>query len=242
MNIANLSTKLLTISKIIYSYINHQQLAIKLLRILILIILLSNIRIITTFAVDTPVLQAPANNSLITPINETGSIVSPPVAIPEFIWKSVDGATSYRIQFSQDIGFTTKIEFTTPHTHYIPTNISQFNDGIWYWRVRVEAPTVGSFSETFQFTKDWASEHNFPVLIQPANEAVLDFFSSPNFSWQPVMGAGAYRFQIASNPDFTNPQINITTIYTTYQPPLKVANGVYYWRVIPIDPANREGT
>jgi len=242
MNIANLSTKLLTISKIIYSYINHQQLAIKVLRIFILIILLSNIRIITTFAIDTPVLQAPANNSLITPINETGSIVSAPVAIPEFIWKSVDGATSYRIQFSQDIGFTTKIEFTTPHTHYIPTDISRFNDGIWYWRVRVEAPTVGFFSEPYQFTKDWASEHNFPVLIQPANEAVLDFFSSPNFSWQPVMGAGAYRFQIASNPDFTNPQINITTIYTTYQPPLKVANGVYYWRVIPIDPANREGT
>ncbi|MEM4235172.1 MAG: hypothetical protein QXU75_08495, partial [Candidatus Methanomethylicaceae archaeon] len=195
------------------------------------------------FAVAKPQLIEPTNGATVTAIAEGGStLVAPPVALPEFRWQAVEGATSYRIQFSQDIGFTNKIEATTPHTRYIPTNVAQFNDGVWYWRVRVDSPTVSEYSDPYSFTKDWASESNFPVLNNPAEDAELDFFIAPTFSWQPVMGAASYRFQIATNPEFTNPQVNIQTLYTTYQPHLKVANGEYYWRVIPLDPANREGT
>jgi len=193
-------------------------------------------------AVETPQLLYPTNGVTVTAIEEGGTVVAPPVAIPEFRWQAVSGATSYRIQFSQDIGFTTKIEVTTPHTRYIPINVAQFNDGLWYWRVRVEAPTPGFYSEPFSFTKDWASDHNFPVLSQPVDGATLDYFTAPTFAWQPVVGAASYRIQIASNPEFNNPQVNVQTLYPTYQPPSKVANGEYYWRVIPLDPANREGT
>jgi len=193
------------------------------------------------WAVDTPTLLTPANFSTVTATGASGTLAAPPVAIPEFTWSAVAGATSYRIQFSQDIGFTTKIEFTTPHTRFIPTNVGQFSDGLWYWRVRVDAPTAGFYSEPFAFTKQWASDDNIPILQSPVANAVLDFFNAPAFSWTPVVGAASYRFQVSLNTDFTTFVINIQTLYTTYQPPNKVGNGEYYWRVVPLDPAGREG-
>ena len=83
---------------------------------------------------------------------------------------------------------------------------------------------------------------NAPVLISPAENETLEFFNAPAFNWQPVNGAGAYKIQIATAPDFTNLRYSQTTLATSHQPTEKLANGAYYWRVIPIDPVNREGT
>jgi len=54
--------------------------------------------------------------------------------IPEFGWTAVPGAVNYRVQFSQDVGFATFVEATTPNTRFTPTNASQFPDGTWWWR------------------------------------------------------------------------------------------------------------
>jgi hypothetical protein len=188
-------------------------------------------------AVDAPTPLTPTNGLVTTVDNH------PPQGIPEFSWTSIEGSTRYRIQFSQTIGFSTVKEFTTPHTTYTPITVSDFPDGIWYWRVRVDAPSASSYSTTMQFTKQWASATNKPTLVSPGDGASIEFYDAPVFTWQPVVGAAGYRLEIDNNSDFTVPDYTkLDIVQTSHQPETKLANGVYYWRVIPVDPANRYGT
>ncbi|MBE0411283.1 MAG: hypothetical protein IBX69_16295 [Anaerolineales bacterium] len=215
---------------------------------LVFIFLLSSLSPLFSFsalASQAPTPLYPADGTLVTATGYDGSFAHPPVAIPEFQWSSVAGSTSYRIQISQDIAFTTSIDFTTPHTKFIPSNVNPLVDGLWYWRVRKDAPSpVSEYSSPMSFTKQWASDDNKPLLIFPENEANLEFYDSPTFSWQPVTGAASYRLQIATSPDgFDSPIYNQQTLYTTHQPLIKLENrDNYYWRVVPLDPSNRFGT
>jgi hypothetical protein len=185
-----------------------------------------------------PVPLAPADGTVTTVADY------PPLGIPEFSWLPSPGATSYRLQFSQDVAFTTKVEFTTANARYTPADATKFPDGVWYWRVRADAPSPASdYSATLSFTKQWATPDNLPLLVAPAADATLDFYDHPTFSWQPVMGAAYYRFQIAASPDgFATPRYSQTTLATAHQPTTKLANGIYYWRVVPLDPGGRDGT
>ena len=189
-------------------------------------------------AAGAPVLIAPTNGATTTVQN------FPPLGIPEFRWEPVAGATQYRLQVSGDIAFTSPVvNITTPNTAYTPTDAGVFSDRQWFWRVRVESPSVGDWSEIWSFTKQWATDTNRPILLSPADGATLDFYDDPVFSWQPVMGAAKYKFQISSSPDnWTSPAYNVTTLATTHQPPAKLANGTYYWRVVPVDSGNHDGT
>ena len=184
-----------------------------------------------------PILLAPADGVTTTAASD------PPLGIPEFSWARVTVTATYRIQLSQDIAFTTKIEVTTANPSYTPTDAARFPDGAWYWRVRVETPAPASeYSEIRSFTKQWASADNAPLLASPAAGATLDFYDAPAFSWQPAVGAASYRFQIAASADgFTAPRYNVMTAAPVHQPTAKLTNGPYYWRVIPLDAAGREG-
>jgi hypothetical protein len=201
-------------------------------------------RVVSAQALSSPAPLTPTANSVYTAVAESGAIVAAPVALPEFSWGSVGGAKQYQLQVSQDIAFSTKVEFKTPLTKYTPTSVSQFSDGLWYWRVRVSDPSPGSdFTQPTPFTRQWASPDNAPSLNSPSDSATLDFYGTATFSWQPAMGAAYYRFQIASDMNgFNAPVYNQTTLATTHQPPTKLANGTYFWRVVPYDAANHEGT
>ena len=169
---------------------------------------------------------------------------SPPLGIPEFQWTAVSGATSYRLQVSSDIAFTSPIvNITTPNVKYTP-NATSFSDAVWYWRVRVEAPApVSAYSSIWSFTKQWAAPDNFPSLLSPADLATLDFYDQPIFSWGPVTGAAEYKLQIYTSPGgWTTTVYNTTTLAITHQPKDKLTNGIYYWRVVPIDTNSHEGT
>lgn len=192
-----------------------------------------------------PVLLEPADMAEITYISH------PPLAIPNFSWAPVLGATQYEIQISSDIAFGTGNIKTvsTANTTYTPIKsiINNFlYDGEFYWRVRVKAPTVGAWSEQRSFSKRWATPSadppNRPALLFPAPGAAVQFLDYPGFSWSPVPGAAKYRLEIDDEQDFT------TLVYyaenfpnTSHQPLLKLANGTYYWRVIPFDIANTRG-
>ncbi len=186
--------------------------------------------------------------TLLSPPNYTTTTADnyPPLGIPELRWDPVPGATSYRIQFSQSIGFPEPIplQATTTNTRYTPTQANILSDGTWYWRVRVESPSPpGDYSSIWSFEKQWASPTNQPILTAPDDGATLAFYDAPDFSWQPVMGAAAYRFQIANSPDgFNDLAYKQNTLAPTHQPALKLDNGTYYWRVVPVSPADRDGT
>jgi hypothetical protein len=202
-------------------------------------LLLSPLNVTPVYALSAPTLVAPANTTI------TTVVTNPPLGIPEFQWAAVTGAISYRLQVSSDIAFTTKIlDFTTPNTKYTPPNSNIFSDGTWYWHVSVESPApASSYSDIWSFTKQWATPSNLPALISPANLATIDFYDQPTFSWGPVTGAAKYKIQIYSSPGgWSSPIYNQTTLTTTHQPNNKLPNGTYYWRVVPVDSGNRDGT
>lgn len=186
----------------------------------------------------TPVPISPIYGSIITPDE------FPPVGIPEVTWTPVVGTIYYRVQFSNDIGFSSvSVNLTTPNTSYTPTALAPFVEGVWYWRVRVDSPTASEYSSPMEFTKQWATPTNFPVLLSPINGAELDFYDYPAFRWEAPIGAASYRFQMDTSSDFAAPLIiDQVTLAPSYQPKLKAANGIYYWRVVPQDAANRQGT
>jgi hypothetical protein len=195
----------------------------------------------TAFALDVPQPIFPLNSSL------TTSVTDPPLGVPSFSWTAVVGATDYRLQVDSDIGFGTPIvlNITTKNTSYTPALTAHlFADGEWYWRVRVEKPLpVGEWSEIMTFTKSWATGENSPTLIAPLEGALLAFFTTPDFSWSRVIGAAKYRFQIAiSSEGFNAPIFWDDTLSTNIQPEVRLENGDYWWRVIPMDTADHLGT
>jgi hypothetical protein len=195
----------------------------------------------TVYAVAAPTPLSPADGT------ETTIANYPPVGVPTVVWGGVTDATLYKLQFSSDIGFSTiALEINTPLTSFTPLSMSTslFADGDWYWRVRVEKPDVGPFSTPMHFYKLWASNDPFngPVLVSPSYDQMIDFYSSPIFTWERVMGASQYKFQIAASPDgFGTPLYSQTTLSNSHQPAEKLANGQYYWRVIPMDAASHLG-
>ena len=190
-----------------------------------------------------PTLLLPANGVTITATG-SGANAKPPVAMPVFSWTAIDSATYYRIQFSPNYEFTIIYEYTTPLTQFIPPSVDVFNDGLWYWRVRVDSPVAGFYSSAKSFTKQWSSLDNKSALVSPANGQTIEFYDQPVFSWQPVIGAASYKFQIATSSDFSFSTLvyNQDVVATTHQPSYKLANGTYYWRVVPVDPIGRQGT
>jgi hypothetical protein len=196
-----------------------------------------NVNVTPARAASAPTLVAPANDLTTTVANY------PPLAIPEFKWNAVAGATLYRIQVSTEVTFTTVIvNVTTPNTTYTPIAAKDFADTVFYWRVRVESPAASSYSATRSFTKAWASG-NAPTLISPANASAVDFYDAPAFSWSPVTGAAKYMLQVYSSPGgWGTLAYSQVTLYTTHQPKTKLADGPYYWRVVPMDAYNRNGT
>ena len=202
--------------------------------------LIAPVTIKTAYALSVPIPDYPDNYAT------TTSITDPPLGVPSFAWTAVDGATRYRLQADSDIGFGTPIvmDITTQNTTYTPSQTNHlFGDGEWYWRVRVEEPTpVGEWSPIQRFTKTWATSANKPTPLAPADGVKLAFFDQPVFSWTPVTGAARYRFQVAVTADgFSSPVISVDTLATRVQPTSRLANGVYYWRVLPMDIADHVG-
>ncbi|HOU14743.1 MAG TPA: hypothetical protein PKZ84_16680 [Anaerolineae bacterium] len=187
-----------------------------------------------------PVLLAPANMITTTVLNY------PPAAVPVFEWEPVPGATQYRIQIDDDsCAFGTPIRYdqVTPNTKYIPTSNAAFADNTnWCWKVRVEQPTpAGDWSEYRQFTKNWSTTSNAPTLSAPADGATIEFFEEPIFSWSPVVGAADYILKIGSTANCSSLTAYPATLATSYNLSTRLANGNYYWCVVPRNAAGNNG-
>ena len=207
---------------------------------IMIVSILTPINATPAFALDVPQPIYPSDYSETTPVSD------PPLGVPTFSWSAVTGAIKYRLQVDSEIGFNDPIvmNITTSNIPFTPSATNHlFADGEWYWRIRVEDPTpVGEWSNIMRFTKSWATEDNKPSLVAPDDGAILAFFKAPDFSWSPVIGAAKYRFQIATDEGFSSITLSVDTLTTTIQPYSRVANGTYYWRVIPMDTANHFGS
>ena len=165
-----------------------------------------------------PTLVSPANGAT----NQSTTL--------SLVWRSVGGATSYRLQVAANSGFTGGFildDSTIVDTTKIVTNLSGGTQ--YYWRVNAKSGAgAGGFSPAWSFT----TTVPVPLLLFPANNAVAQP-TSLGFVWTSVPGAVSYRLQVATDPNFAGgvflDDANVTDTS-------RVVSGLagstsYYWRV-----------
>ena len=163
-------------------------------------------------------------------------LVSPPNPMtttdttPAFTWNTVAGAASYQIQIGTTSSFATIVHQDSAGSNFY-TIPGPLPDGRYYWRVRAltGAGVAGKWSAAWVVTIDTTGPL-MPVLVTPANNAGTPD-TTPTFTWKASTGANQYRLQVANNPGFTGPAIDITQSPLTYTMPTVMPYGVYYWHV-----------
>jgi hypothetical protein len=123
-----------------------------------------------------------------------------------------------------------------PSTSTTADNTLEFMPGgTYYWRVRVaqDGPIYSAWSESRSFSIA-ALEVAVPQLLAPAN-GKADVSLTPAFSWNPVVGATKYEFQLAVAPhakSWSSPVATSTVAETAIRPLVKLDNDTtYFWRV-----------
>ncbi|MBW7882989.1 MAG: hypothetical protein H3C34_10185 [Caldilineaceae bacterium] len=163
----------------------------------------------------------------------------PPLAMPTLRWEAIPDATVYHIQISDSPGFSTMLADTDVYAAtYTPSSV--WSDDTYYWRVRAGSRSKlgvlfwGPYSEIRQLTKNWSNDANAsPVLLSPAEGAVRSAYQHDDFSWTAVQGAAGYKFEIATDANFSNIVYTAETLKSAHTPTKRLASNVYYWRVTP---------
>ena len=175
----------------------------------------------------TPVLLAPDDNATVTGLNY------PPLGVPSLSWNAVNGAAKYRVEMSKSSGFASADTITaeTFSTTYI--HPKALTDGLYYWRVSAgDGSTWSPVSGARTFTKSWNDNgNNIPQLISPPIDAQRLTFTGDDFTWQPLPGAARSKFEIGTDPTFSNVVYSALTIKAKHTPIERLANNFYYWRV-----------
>jgi hypothetical protein len=104
-------------------------------------------------------------------------------------------------------------------------------DGItFYWRVRaIENGWAGPWSVVFNFTRSGV------ILTAPVQTApptgTIGVALTPLLTWDAVIGANAYRVEIATDTSFGGAAVLFDVVKNQVTLPTLKANQKYYWRV-----------
>jgi hypothetical protein len=162
-----------------------------------------------------------------------------------FHWSAVRKVDHYQFELASDRNFHSPVlggagNFSTVSTS--ATLSRTLPDGTYWWRVR-GIHKNGSVSKwmTHSFKKVWSAA---PALLSPDNGASVTFPGHPLLlSWTPVLGAVRYEVAIARDKTMTTLVSGAQTVTTaaSYIPPTTLAQGTYWWRVMPVDADGHEG-
>ena len=186
-------------------------------------------QLVEELAITAPTLKAPASNAKTTGVNY------PPVGVPKLEWEPVAGAQKYGVDVSTSVGFAEFVTSDSYGTTYTPQKA--LADGEYFWRVRAyDGKNWGPYSEIRSFVKDWSDDGNLRVeLVSPPEGAQRAAFTNDDFTWLPISGAAMYKFEIGTDPSFSNVVYSALTIKAQHTPTKRLPNNLYYWRVTPID-------
>jgi|GEM_PF-2440166 len=167
-----------------------------------------------TLTLAVPNLSSPNNNTL--------GYINTSVT---FSWAPVPGATSYDIEFDAGQGSATTINVAATS---LPVALAAANIGNHTWHVRGKnGPTIGQWSQSRNYSV--VGLPAIPTLGNPANESVIPYGVSTNFTWNNIQNATGYQIQFDSEPP-------MTIAGATY--PRTFADlGSHTWRVKATNPA-----
>lgn len=173
-------------------------------------------------AIANATLVSPANNSLNKTLDNT-----------KLKWLAVDGAISYRVQFSTDKSFATSIvdEQNITATEFTVKDLSV--NSIYYWRVQATSTDNGTsaWSTVWRFSTGTAQLAGTPVLEIPANNA-MNQAQTFDFQWKAAENVLTYHLQVSENDAFTTTVIDKKDITSaSYAATGLQREKTYYWRV-----------
>ncbi len=176
-----------------------------------------------------PVLQSPSNGALLTDNTPTAS------------WTPVTMATEYHIQIALKDDFSSILgEDYTTVTFY--TASPSLPDGLYYWRVRANAPSTGGWSgwsTVWSFTIDTVAPAA-PNVITPEHYGYINY-DTPYVEWVRDLSALKYRVEFDDTWDYSSPLNTKNTYNWDYTYPTALADGRYYVRVRSEDSAGNIG-
>jgi hypothetical protein len=176
----------------------------------------------TTGLIPAPVLNNPINNATGLAIN--GVLLE---------WLPVVGATDYYVEFADNAGFTGALGSTVTSTNYLLPLLN--NNQTYYWHVYAGYNAYSSnYSSTFIFTTIGNNILAAPQLISPSNMAVGVPVVGTSLTWQNVIGALSYDWEISTDQFFTTVVGGNTSNTSTLLTGL-TDNTTYYWHVRSVD-------
>ncbi len=173
-----------------------------------------------------PTLSAPANEAVDV------------VLRPTFDWDDIEGATSYKIQVSEDMDFaTTEVEFFSTISEFtLSADLGLATT--YFWRVyATDGINDSRWSKVSKFeTKPIVA----PVLYAPA-DMEANVVLTPTFDWGVVSNAISYNLEVSADANFATTVIDVDLIgLSQYTPVAGILNSdmTYYWRVSATDGTN----
>jgi hypothetical protein len=176
-----------------------------------------------------------------------GAINTEPNAVV-LMWEAATGATAYEYQIESRADFAVSNAATALPTAVNAPLTSQRVTGLiagrtYYWHVRVAAPVIGPWSQSFSFeTQLVQADPNSPDIVSPSvggtGPGGYNAPLNPTFQWTNVPRATGYEFQLAIDPlmeeliiDFSGDKpLGNTTAYKLTAYTLDYST-TYYWRV-----------
>ncbi len=166
---------------------------------------------------ESPTLISPANASI--DVNLSGQLV----------WSEVTDAVGYEYQITSLAGFYQADTITTD------TFVNSFSNldynTTYYWRARtIGTNNYSDWSEIFSFTS-YSNNLNTPNLVAPINHSTENTVSNLTFTWNSVLNADNYIFEIATDNGFTSIIEDSTLSDTSLILNNLAYNTQYFWRV-----------
>ncbi|TAL67311.1 MAG: hypothetical protein EPN82_15165 [Bacteroidetes bacterium] len=161
---------------------------------------------------------------LISPVNNSKKIT----VSPNFVWKNIDSAVSYRLQISNNIDFS-KVLIDSLITSDTTFKYQQLkNNTTYFWRMKsLYDENESNWSDSWSFTTLLKS----PELKYPLDEN-NDFSVKGIFIWNSVEGATYYKINISKTPDFDSLITDETGITDTiFNQAILENSRIYFWRI-----------
>lgn len=151
-------------------------------------------------------------------------------ALPlRFEMPGLSGAMSWHGQIAPDGRFE---RILLEQTGTVPKlSFGDLPDGHYVLRVRA-GDALGLHGEDALHAFELDARPFPPLVVGPGARVRT---SRPALQWSPVVGAQAYRVELARDPGFAEPLHGQRTADSRFVPDVALAPGVYHWRVASID-------
>ena len=172
---------------------------------------------------DIVTILAPSNGATLTDTNIT------------FTWNPIDGADAYQLQIATP-DFVNATSIVLDSTLTITAYAKILSSGDYQWRVRAKNANYQTAYTTQSLTINESDPIDISteqlVLLAPANDTSFTIADTINFSWDTIVNADSYVFQIAT-PNFVSATeiIENETMTTTSFSVSNLTAQSYEWRV-----------